>query len=122
MQSVTFLTNKALSDDPREANWVLSLDKMEYYVVDGIVNYEGADVTDWWPIVVPEHMKHEMFYKHHETLLILQDTLHPKDGLPDKSVLLTSWATSKLMCTISVYLVYHILLLEPRKEKETTIS
>ena len=57
VQLVNFLTKKALPEDPNKAKLVLSLARKGYYVVDGILYYEGADVPDQRCIVVPEHLK-----------------------------------------------------------------
>ena len=46
VQLVNFLTKKALPEDPSKAKFVLSLARKGYYVVDGILYYEGADVPD----------------------------------------------------------------------------
>ena len=67
VQLVNFLTKKALPEDPSEAKLVLSLARKGYYVVDGILYYEGADVPDRRRIVVPEHLKQEILDDHHDS-------------------------------------------------------
>ena len=64
---ISFLTDKSLPDDPREAKVVLSLARKGYYVVDGILYYEGVDVPDQQHIVVPEHLKQEILDEHHDS-------------------------------------------------------
>ena len=61
------MTKKALPEDPSEAKLVLSLARKGYYVVDGILYYEGADVPDQRCIVVPEHLKQEILDDHHDS-------------------------------------------------------
>ena len=61
------LTKKALPEDPSKAKLVLSLARKGYYVVDGILYYEGADVPDRRRIVVPEHLKQEILDDHHDS-------------------------------------------------------
>ena len=67
VQLVNFLTKKALPDDPSEAKLVLSLARKGYYVVDGILYYEGADIPHRRCVVVPEHLKQEILDDHHHS-------------------------------------------------------
>ena len=76
---ISFLTDKSLPDDPREAKVVL---RKGYYVVDGILYYEGADVPDQRRIVVPKHLKQEILDEHHDSRTLCSQ----KDGSTDQSV------------------------------------
>ena len=86
MQLVNFLAKKVLPDDPREAKSVLSLAGKGFYVMDGILYYEGADVPDRRHIVVPEHLKQEILDEHHDS--IRRTLCSQEDGSADQSVLL----------------------------------
>ena len=63
---ISFLTERILPDDPQEAKIVLSLARKGYYVVDGILYFEGADMPDRRRVVVPEHLKQEILSEHHD--------------------------------------------------------
>lgn len=43
---INYLTDKTLPGDPTEAKTVLNLARKGYYVMDGILYFEGADFPD----------------------------------------------------------------------------
>ena len=61
-----FVTTKSLPDDPREANVVMNMAKKGFYVVDGILYYEGPDMPGHRRIVVPTHLKQKILDEHHD--------------------------------------------------------
>ena len=63
---IDFLTDRTLPSDSRDANIVVGLAEKEYYVVDGIFYYEGADVCDHTCVVVPSHLRQTLLEEHHD--------------------------------------------------------
>jgi len=63
---IDFLTDKTLPSDPHDANVVVGLAKKGYYVVDGILYYEGAEVCDHRCVVVPSHLRQKLLDEHHD--------------------------------------------------------
>ena len=63
---ISILTEKLLPDDPQEAKMVLNLARKGYYMVDGILYFEGADAPDRRRVVVLEHLKQEILSEHHD--------------------------------------------------------
>jgi len=63
---IAFLTDRTLPSDPRDASIVVGLAKKGYYVVDGILYYEGADVCDHRCVVVPSHLRQKLLEEHHD--------------------------------------------------------
>ena len=63
---IDFLTDRTLPSDPREANVVVGVAKKGYYVIDGILYYEGAEVRDHRCVVVPSHLRQKLLDEHHD--------------------------------------------------------
>ena len=61
-----FLTDKTLPVDPCDTSIVVGLAKKGYYVVDGILYYEGAEVDDCRCVVVPSHLRQKLLDEHRD--------------------------------------------------------
>ena len=63
---IDYITSKTLPTDPHDAKIVVGLAKKGYYVVDGILYYEGAEVCDHRCVVVPSHLRQKLLDDHHD--------------------------------------------------------
>ena len=54
---IDFITDKTVPADSRDAQFVVGVAKKGYYVVDGILYYEGANTCDHRCVVVPSHLR-----------------------------------------------------------------
>lgn len=62
-----YLTVRKLSDDQQEAQVIMNLAKKGYFVVDGVLYYEGGDAPSRRRLVVPRHLREQVISEHHDT-------------------------------------------------------
>ena len=63
---IKFLEIKELPSDPTEAKVVLSQAKKGYYMVEGVLYFDGADMPDRRRLVVPKHLWEQILEEHHD--------------------------------------------------------
>ena len=63
---IEFLETKTLPTDPTEAKIVLSNAKKDYYLVDGVLYFDGGDRPDRRRLVVPKHLQKQIVNEHHD--------------------------------------------------------
>ena len=63
---IEFLETKTLPTDPMEAKIVLSNAKKGYYLVDGVLYFDGGDRPDRRRLVVPKHLQKQIVNEHHD--------------------------------------------------------
>ena len=63
---VRFLETKELPSDPIEAKVVLSQAKKGYYMVEGVLYFDGADMPDCRRLIVPKHLREQILEEHHD--------------------------------------------------------
>jgi len=63
---IDFLADKTLPSDPCDANIVIGLAKKGYYLVEGILYYEGAEVCNHRCVVIPSHLRQKVLEEHHD--------------------------------------------------------
>ena len=64
-QLIDFLQAKKLPDDPEVAKRITAQSRKGYYVIDGILFYEGVDMPDRRRLVVPRHLQQKVMEEHH---------------------------------------------------------
>ena len=64
---IQFLETKELPSDTTEAKVVLSQAKKGYYMVEGVLYFDGADMPDRRRLVVPKHLRERILTEHHDT-------------------------------------------------------
>jgi len=62
-----FLETKKLPSDPSEAKVVLSQAKKGYYVIEGVLYFDGAGMPDRRRLVVPKHLRKQILDENHDT-------------------------------------------------------
>ena len=67
VQLIEFLGTKKLPEDPTEAKWIVTQAKKGYYLTDGILYYEGSDMSDRRRLVVPKHLREKVMEEHHSS-------------------------------------------------------
>ena len=65
---VTYLDSKSLPRDPSRDKRVLSQAQKGYYLVDGVLYYEGTDVPDKRQLVVPSHLRDKLINEHYDAV------------------------------------------------------
>ena len=65
LQLIEFLEAKKLPENPQEAKRVTTQAKKGYYLVDGILYYEGSDMPERRRLVVPKHLREKVMEEHH---------------------------------------------------------
>ena len=63
---IDFIVDRTLPTEPHDAKRVVNVAKKGYYVVDGILYYEGAEVCDQRCVVVPSHLRQKLLDEHHD--------------------------------------------------------
>jgi len=63
---IEFLEAKTLPTDPTEAKIVLSNAKKGYYLVNGVLYFDGGDRPDRRRLVVPKHLQKQIINEHHD--------------------------------------------------------
>ena len=65
---LAYLESKSLPDDSGRAKRVLSQARKGYYVMEGVLYYEGPDVPDRRRLVVPSHLRDKVINEHHDSV------------------------------------------------------
>lgn len=65
-QIIDFLTSQTLPTDPQEAKYISNMAGKSYMVVDGILYYEGPEVSGRCCVVVPVHLRPKILDEHHD--------------------------------------------------------
>ena len=68
MRILTYLQDKILPEDSKQAMQVVHLAKKGYYIVNGVLYYESSDVPDQRRIVVPQHLRQQVLDENHDTI------------------------------------------------------
>lgn len=63
-----YLESKTLPTDSSRAKRVLSQASKGYYVMDGVLYYEGSDRPDQRRLVVPSHLREKVIDEHHDSV------------------------------------------------------
>jgi len=63
---IDYLTDKTLPPDPHDAKIVVGQAKKGYYVVDGILYFEGTEECDCRCVVVTSHLRQKILDEHHD--------------------------------------------------------
>ena len=64
---IQFLETKELPSDATEAKIMLSQAKKGYYMVEGVLYVDGADMPDRKRLVVPKHFREQILTEHYDT-------------------------------------------------------
>ena len=67
-QLITYLDCKELSIDPRYRDRVLSQARIGYYLVNGVLYFEEADVPERRWLVVPQRLRQQVLNENHESV------------------------------------------------------
>ena len=65
---IEYLENQTLPVDPKEALEVTSLARKGYYLVNGVLYYEGADMPGRRRLVVPRHLRKQVVEENHDAI------------------------------------------------------
>ena len=66
-QLIDFLEAKKLPDDPEVAKRITAQARKGYYLIDGILYFEEADMLDRRRLVVPQHLREKVMEEHHNS-------------------------------------------------------
>lgn len=65
---IAYLESKALPTDSQVALQVVNQAKKGYYIVDGVLYYEGLDMPDQHRLVVPRHLRRQVLDENHDAI------------------------------------------------------
>ena len=57
-----YLKTRTLPEDPCETKIICNLSKKDYFLVDDVLYFEGADVPDQRRVVVPKHLRQKIVH------------------------------------------------------------
>ena len=67
---IEYLENQTLPVDPKVALEVTSLARKGYYLVDGVLYHEGADMPGKRRLVVPRHLRKQVVEENHDAIFV----------------------------------------------------
>ena len=65
---IAYLDDESLPSDPSEAKEVVNQSQKGYYLIDGVLYYEGTDMPDRRRLVVPSHLRDRVIDEHHDSV------------------------------------------------------